>query len=417
MKMLYNQLTQKIERYLRIDAHYFLSGGFWLSLGQAITILFGLITTALLANYLNETDYGIYKYLLALATIFSVFSLTGISQSILQTAAKGHRNFYRENLPLIFKYNLLISLSAASGAIYYFANENFTLAIGCAAIAVLQPITNTFQHVVSQLQGEQRFKITSKISVIRTIFVSMITIVTLFLTKNILWLLLAYLSSQLFINLITHLLYSKKSAPTPADITRKYLHYAKHTSLRNLIEGVAYKADALIIFTRLGAVELAVYSIAIIIPEQVKGSLKNLSALLMPKYAKLSDPNILLKTLPYRSFQLLAILTVVSLVYILTIPFVYSTIFPKYPDAILYSQLIALSFPSFVTILAHNLLKAQLAERELYKINTYGAILQLLSVSIGVYFYGVLGIIIATIFKRYVMTFMFFYYIKSKFNR
>jgi O-antigen/teichoic acid export membrane protein len=400
MRKIYESLISITEKKFRVDARYFINGGFWLSLGQVTTIVFGLLTTVLLTRYLPETSYGIYKYLIALVAIFSAFSLSGVGQSILQTAAKGYGNFYRENISLIFKFNLLISLSALSGSVYYWYNDNTLLSIGCLLIALIQPITQTFQSIPAYLNGKGNFKLSTKIHLARMSFISATTLITLFLTQSVLWLFLAYISSHLVVNLVTYYLFIKPASKTPTHITQKYLNYAKHTSLRNLIEGIASKADAIIIFTSLGAVELALYSVATVIPEQIKSSLKNVATLLMPKYAKIDDPDILIKTLPKRSFQLLVILVLITIAYILIAPLVIPFLFPKYPEAVLYTQIAAISFPTFIALLPHSILKAKLANSELYKINTINSILQIILVFLGATFYGLMGVVVATIIRR-----------------
>ena len=65
-------------------------------------IVVGIVTSALFAHYLTETEYGVCRYLIGLAAILSSFSYTGIGQSILQRAAIKYYNFYKETLQLSF---------------------------------------------------------------------------------------------------------------------------------------------------------------------------------------------------------------------------------------------------------------------------------------------------------------------------
>jgi O-antigen/teichoic acid export membrane protein len=413
MRKIYESLISITEKKFRVDARYFINGGFWLSLGQVTTIVFGLLTTVLLTRYLPETSYGIYKYLIALVAIFSAFSLSGVGQSILQTAAKGYGNFYRENISLIFKFNLLISLSALSGSVYYWYNDNTLLSIGCLLIALIQPITQTFQSIPAYLNGKGNFKLSTKIHLARMSFISATTLITLFLTQSVLWLFLAYISSHLVVNLVTYYLFIKPASKTPTHITQKYLNYAKHTSLQNVVAGIANKADALIIFTRLGSVELALYSVATVIPEQVWASFKSLAALLIPKYAKVSDPNILIKTLPVRSLQLLTLLILVTTAYILISPFLIPFLFPNYPEAVLYTQVAALAFPAYLSLLPQSILKVKLDNSALHKINLSNSLMQVTLVFLGITFYGVLGAIIATVVRKYILLFCLYFFVNE----
>ena len=137
---MYVAFANFLQKKLNFDAHYFLKGGFWLGLTQAITILGGLATSILFAHYLTPESFGIYRYLIGLSALFAAFSLTGLGQSILQTAAKGYYNFYAETLKMNFLYSLIISITATIGSLYYALNENFLLAGGCLSIALLQPL-------------------------------------------------------------------------------------------------------------------------------------------------------------------------------------------------------------------------------------------------------------------------------------
>jgi O-antigen/teichoic acid export membrane protein len=411
MRAFYITLADKLEKHFRVDARYFLSGGFWLTLSQGVTIFFGIITTALFAHFLTAADYGVYKYLIGVAALLSSLSLTGLGQSILQTAAKKYYGFYQLTLRTNFIYSLLITaISLATGGYYYF-NENITLAIGCFLIAILQPLINTFQFIPVFLQGSRRFRESTTLQTVRVFVVALISLAALYLTENIVLLFATYLAGQLLTNFASHIVFRPSSQTIPSEVSTTYLNYAKHTSLRNLISGIAMRADSLIIFTKLGAVELAFYSIATIIPEQIKGSLKNLASLLTPKYAAITDPDLLIRSLPKRSMQFFLILVTITSAYILIAPIIYDFLFPKYPDAIFYSQLSALAFPAFISILPNSILQARLANNALHRINFYSCITQLILVFIGSIVFGVMGAITATVIRRYLTSATFYYFV------
>ncbi|MCB9814262.1 oligosaccharide flippase family protein [Candidatus Nomurabacteria bacterium] len=416
MKSFYNQFANYIEKRFKVDAHYFLKGGFWLTAGQATSILFGLITTVLFAHYLSESDYGIYKYLTGLAAILASFSLTGLGQAILQASAKKIYGFYRKTMVISFKYNLTVALFSLATAFYYWFNENMVLALGCLMIGILQPFINTFQFIPTYLLGRKQFKETTILQTVKMLIVSVVSIVTLFYTNNIIVLFFAYLFISLITNLVSHLVYNPKKEEIQEEIFAKYLNYAKHTSLRNIISVLVQKADTVIIFTQLGAVELAVYSIATVVPEQIKGSLKNLSNLLLPKYAAHSNLEQLKKSVPKRSLQLFVLLLLITIIYLIVAPYLYQFIFPKYPDAIFYSQISALSLPAFILFIPFNILQAQLQEKVLYKLTLYSSLFQIIVVAVGILYFGLLGAIIARIgYRIFYMVIVYFYLYKSEF--
>jgi O-antigen/teichoic acid export membrane protein len=406
--MNYRHLEQKIDHVLnhlekrfRIDAHYFFKGGFWLTLGQAVTLGFGLISTALFAHLLSPQEYGIYRYLVGIAAILASFSLTGLGQSVLQATAQKHSGFYRATLKIGFLYSLLITVAGVVMGGYYWIQGNQLLATGCLMVAVIQPLITVFQNTQSVIQGEGKYLESTKQYAFRMMLVTLISVVSLLLTKNVLTLFFFYLIGMLVVNIVSHYSYRPENTVVPKDIFVKYLNYAKHTSVRNLISNIAQKADTVIVFTQLGAVELALYSIATVIPEQVKGSFKNLASLLLPKYAKHEDPKILLRSLPRRSFQLFIVLTAITGLYIVTAPFIYKLLFPKYPDAAFLSQIMALSFPAMVSIVPVSALQSFMDKKRLYQLQILESVFLVLSTTALTITFGVLGAVIAKVATRY----------------
>ncbi len=396
-----NNLLTYLSRRLRVDAHYFIRGGFWLSLGQAITLGFGLISTALFAHILSAQDYGIYRYLVGISALLASFSLTGLGQSILQATAQGHKGFYKATLKINFLYSLFTTAAGMLAAGYYWFQDNLLLATGCVLVATIQPLITVFQNTQSVIQGEGKYVESTKQYGFRMMVVTIISVTSLLLTKNILVLFLSYLIGLLVVNVVSHYYYKPVDTAIPKDVLVKYLSYAKHSSFRNLLSNIAQKADAIIVFTQLGAVELALYSIATVIPEQVKGSFKNLASLLLPKYVKHQDYRELLKSIPRRSFQLFVLLLCVTCLYIIAAPFIYKILFPKYADVAFYSQIMALSFPAMVSIIPISALQSQMAKKKLYQVQVLESVFLVLSTTVLTITIGVLGAIIAKVATRY----------------
>lgn len=399
---MHTRLADYLARRFRFDAHYFLKGGFWLTLTQAIVVVAGLLTTAFFAHILSETAYGSYRYLLGLAIIFSSFSLTGLGEAILQATAKQYHRFYKETTVLNFLYSLPLVLISVCASLYYWFNENALLSAGCLLIGLLQPIINTFQYTPLFLQGAKRFRAATFVQGARAVFVAVITSLALFATQNILLLLLTYLASNAFINIVFYLLYSvPKTDHVPVEIKEKYLTYAKNTSIRNFLSTIAFRLDTVVLFTRFSAAELAIFSIATIIPEQIKGSFKSVASLMLPKYAAHPDPEIIKKGIPRRSLQLFLVLCTISAAYIIAAPYLYEIFFPKYVSAVLYSQLFALSFPAYAYYIPLTLFMAKLDEKKLNDFHFRTSILQILIVILVVFPFGLLGAIIARLVVQY----------------
>lgn len=418
MRYLYNSLADFLEKKFRFDARYFIKGGFWLTTTQGFVVLSGLVTTALFAHFLSPEQYGIYKYLIGLAAIFATFSLTGLGQSIFQTAAKKYLGFYRETFKLNALYNIGVIASAALGGTYYLINENLTLGVGCFLIAFLQPLINQFQYIPAVLNGTKRFKEATLQQIFRTLFVTTASLIALFFTANILILFATYLTAQAIGSFISERYHRPQDpTPTPPDIFQKYISYAKHTSVRNTIGILAQRLDTVIVFTQLGAAELATYAIAMVIPEQIKGSLKSLSTLLLSKYASTTHHQIHTSGLLKRSLQLIVLLIFITASYFFLSPYVYEIIFPQYPSAISLTQLYSLVFVTYVVYLPYSLLSVQLAEKQLYLLNIGGSIFQTILFILIIPTMGIVGAILVKLIYRFsftILTFIVYYLNSSK---
>jgi len=403
MRRIYESLISFTEKKFKVDARYFLSGGFWLTAAQGATVIMSLVSTVFLTHFLTETQFGIYRYIIGLAIFFSALSLTGIGQAIFQASAKKLAGFYGTATRQTFLYSAPMVIASLAGSAYYYINDNNVLAIGALLIALLFPWSFLFQNIQAHIFGQQNFKRSTLMQTTKAFFVAGSTIVTLFFTTNILWLLLSYFLSQAIAGLFAHLWYKPKTE-TIGDqaLSNKLMSFAKHTTLRNVIVGISSRLDTIVVFQLLGASSLAVFTIATLIPDQIKGSLKSLTVLLIPKFSKNDSLEETRKYLPRRSLQLGLLLVAVTVVVIVLTPYVINTFFPKYTEAIIYAQLLALSFPAYIYQIPFAIMQAHTKERALYSYSINTAISQIILTVIGIYFFGLLGAILARVFSRYI---------------
>ncbi len=388
---------------LDLDIKYIISGGFWLNTGQVFTLLITLTLAYVFANYVDSAEYGFYKYVLSLSAIFSIFSLTGMGQSIIQAAASGYTSFLHKGFKLSLTYGLTVAIIGFSASVYYWANGNTAIAIGCLLIALFQPMINSGKLIFAYFQGTKQFMQSTQLQIIQSFFVTIIIITTIFLTQNILYILAAYFVSSSFILLIFVILYRKKIPPEHAEKTLydKYLSYAKHTSFRNAITNLSFEIDKIVTFQYLGATELAIYTFAVALPEQLKGVIKNLAVMILIKFTGHSIEDIK-KNMKKKVLLLMIVLIFLTTLYVSLAPYIYKLLFPDYSESILLSQLFALSFPSMILILPVSALKAKMAEKSLHTLNYSISLLLVISVSIGVVTFGLIGLILARVLVRYV---------------
>lgn len=104
----------------------------------------------------------------------------------------------------------------------------------------------------------------------------------------------------------------------------------------------------------------------------------------------------------HKVFILGIIITLVVFVYLLLAPLVYKIFFPKYIESIFYSQIYAISIIAITLLyLPFSALQAQVATKELYFLNFWNSLVQIILLIIFIYFWGILGAIISRVISRF----------------
>ena len=106
---------------------------------------------------------------------------------------------------------------------------------------------------------------------------------------------------------------------------------------------IVAQIDSIILAHFWGPAQLAVYSLARVIPDRIGPLIKTIINLGMPKLAIKTAEDID-KVFYKRIFQTLGLGALLAAGYILLSPLVFKYLLPKYIDSIFYSQLLALTF-------------------------------------------------------------------------
>jgi len=95
------------EQYTRADMVYLAKGNFWQVLGQVVSSALSLALIFVFANYLPKETYGLYRYILSLAGILGIFTLSEMNQAIGQAVASGDGGVLRASVRYQLKWNTL----------------------------------------------------------------------------------------------------------------------------------------------------------------------------------------------------------------------------------------------------------------------------------------------------------------------
>ena len=390
-------LLRKGERITGTDNVYLAKNGFFLTLMQSFSVVAGFLQYILIAHYLPKEVYGEYKYFLSLFSLFSIAAMTGMENALSRAVANG----FEGSLPKAFRYKLIGgafgSVAMLLGAGYYFWQHNINTALALVLIAIFAPWIYASNVYGAFLSGKKRFDLTSRYTVYAT-FISFIGMSTgLFFLRNAVALLLVFLITSLT-NGIAYLVARTQQQNDNVDPGMYPL--GKQLSLLDILGTFANNLDSILVFHFLGAASLAVYSLAIIPVEQMKGFLKIISSLAMPKYATKSLEAVQ-TGMRKKILLFMGVVVVLMGCYILLAPAFFAFFFPSYLSSVPYSQVYALSL---ITGAPATLLLTAILAQNMKKALTYSNVLnysaQILFLLIGSYFFGLWGVIISRIFSR-----------------
>jgi O-antigen/teichoic acid export membrane protein len=395
--------------YFETDILYVAKSGFWLTFGQIVSTGLVLIMSVFFANFVSKEVYGEYKFIISLASILGSFSLSGMGTIVVQSVAKGLEGTLKKAVSLSLKWGILTFLAGLSISAYYFINGNNILGISMLIASMAVPLNNAYSIYGTYFSGRKDFKSSTIYWLITQVLVNLGLILTAITTKSSLYLVLTYF----FISALSSIwcYYYVLARYKPNDkYDNSIISYGKHLSVMGFFGTLANQLDKILVFHFLGPVNLAIYSFSQAIPEQIKGSYKNLFAIALPKYSETEEKD-LRKSIMKKIKQLTLISAGIVLLYIFISPYIFALLFPKYIESVIYSQIYILGL---VTIPGISLFSIYFQIKKdtgtMYKLTTVSNTVTTLLTIILVYKYGLKGAVIENGLSWFIMLLINYYY-------
>lgn len=388
-----------LEPYTKTDMVYLARGGFWLGIGQFFSSLSALLTSIAFANLLSPDAYGIYRYIISINALLLITTLSGMDSAVTQSVSRGYEGTLDIGVKTKIKWGVIGAIASFFIALYYFFQGNMMLAMGFSITAVFVPFVESFDMYNSMLWGKKLFDVQTKYNIIKKIIGLVSIVVAIILTKNIYIILGTYFISLTLPNIFFFFRTEKKHKKNN-DIDSEAIKYGKNLSLINLLGLIVAEIDKVLVFQYVGASDLAKYTLAVAPTDQIKGLMKNINALAMPKFSQKSFSEI--KSNIWKKILILGITTTsIVLIYIIVAPLFFNLFFPKYLTSVPYSQILSLSLiPVVIAGFLHTILESQKANKELYKYNIYSNLISIITLWPLVYVFGLWGAIISRVISR-----------------
>lgn len=416
MKERVYRLLRWSEKYTKTDMVYLARGGFWSVAGQVSASLIALTLSVAMARYVPKDIYGQYKYVLAIVSVLSAFSLNGIGGAVLQSAARGFDGALADGFKANMRWSFAIFIGSFALGGYYLIAGNFIIGLAILIGGSITPFLGSSNLYAPFLSGKKEFALQAWYAdFVTNIIPAVALIITAYVAPQPLPLIAVYFGTNLAATAYAYWRTARKLHTATARHDPHMLHYGKHLSAIGILNGIAGNIDQLLLFHFAGATDLAIYNFATGIPDQMKGPLKALDTMTRARFANREETDIH-SSIRNKMFWLFILSIFTIAIYILIAPYVYFFLFPTYTDAIPYSQIYAVSLFAMIASPAISYLSAKKKIREQYVASVSVSIFQIIVMSLGVVYWGLLGLIIARVLTRFAngLSSLYFLYYPKK---
>lgn len=385
------------QKYTKADMLYVAKGGFWVLFAQGMNSILSLLLIIAFANLLPKETYGVYRYILAVAGMLSIFTLSGMNNAVSRTVAQNNEGVIRPAVIYQLKWNALMFLASFGVAGYYFIHGDVTLGLSLLILGAFVPCTLAFNTYGAYLDGKKQFKMANTLSVLATLTYSVGMLITLFVTDEVVWMVVIYAVTTFVPSLVFYLYTLRKYTPPTAVDVADTLKYGRELTFLRFIDPVVSQIDKVVLAHFWGPAQLATYTIALAVPNRAMLFIKSWVAIGFPKFAEKTFAEIN-SVFIRRIIQGISIGTLITILYIFVSPYLFLYVLPQYAEGIFYSQLLSLNFILALPNRYMSLLfTSQRLSYVLFKRTTIQGVLSiLLNVGLGIWG-GLFGLVLANL--------------------
>ena len=402
------------ERHIKTDMVYLVQGGSWLGIAQIAASAGAFITTLVLANVLDPILLGEYRFLIAGFGILCILALPGTRTALRESTPKGYRGNLTAAFSLMQRWGTFAALAALGIATYYFINENVQLTIGFLIIALALPFNHAATAYLEYLTALKELRKVALYTLVTRVALVITILSAVFLFPQYAWAILAaFLLGSIIPNLIFHQK-TKKEFIRPSDVSDPGLpRYAKHLSAMSSLDLVAGQLDKVFVWTLIGPTGLALFYIAHTLPQEIMRFLGIAPILAFAKFGA-RRPHEIRKTLLPKLLKYLVFIGVGVGVYILIAPYLFALLFPKYPEAVMFSQVLALAALGAAFLPIKTYLTTIKATKSLYILSLTTPAIRIGSAIVLISIFGVWGAVYSLLIETFVRSaLLLFFFLRT----
>lgn len=391
------KLLVDTQKYTQLDHIYLAKSGFWISAFNVLSIGLGIVTTIIFTRFSNKITYGYYQYIIAAVSTIWILSLPGINTAIIKSVAKGNNGSLLLGLRHKLRFSLwgTLVLTASAAFFLYFKHDSLFAKLFLVA-AIFYPVHTSFSCLFSFFIAKKRFRELTIWQSISRIWGVITLALAILLVKNIFWIILVYFVASSIFNLVLYFWLLKKEVLS-GESESSVISYGRELTLSNVLPQLLGNFDRMVLPVFLGVEALAVYTVAVKIPDTIKGFSSSFDSVFIPKFVD-KQGGVLLKKIQNIWIILVFILGVV--ICALIMPWAMRFLFGRgYENAIIVSQVYLLMLiPYFVRRLLNNWMVANTQSGMYFKNQTLYVLFSTVLIFLGLVIYpSLMSVVVAKV--------------------
>lgn len=368
-------LTDWLTQTLKLDVRFYGRSFAMLSLGHASGVVRGIATTFLMARWLPKETLGEFRYVLALFGMAGVFAISGMSSSVIRSVATGDTIVAHLAFRQVLKIAPLGSLALLLAALERFwrGETNVALALIITALAFTPyAVSGFYGHI---LTGQERIRDLTRLAVLNNLLFAAAFVVALRWNGTLLAVTLAYFGFDILIR--GAFTWRELRRLPKAGSAGDHLQLGHHLSAAGVFQTIAMQLDQVLIQRFGGYSTLASFSVATVIPEQIKDFANSVSGTLLQRMSRHEKTEAHVRATRRHFWIAMAGSGAIVAGYAIVAPFAVPWLFPQYTDAVLPSIIYALGLLAMPAVVGLFFFQAHHEIKRLWRFYVAQTVLQI----------------------------------------
>jgi O-antigen/teichoic acid export membrane protein len=351
-----NQALDRLTKAMGFDVRFYGKSFIWLGFGQTSGVIRGIATTFLMARWLPRNIMGEFRYVLAMFAIAGMFAAGGVSAGIIRGVAKGDTVVVWAGIKRILMIAPLGSLVLLLAAIERWYVGEPTVAAALAFSGIVFPAYAICGLYGSILTGQERIQRLTKIAIINNTLFAVCFFLVIWKTKELLPVFFAYLGIDiLFRGFLTW--NEVRKLPKTGSV-EEHIKLGDHLNAIGILQALAAQLDQILLHRLAGYGTLANYSIAMLIPEQIKDFVNAIGGVMLRRFSKREQTAKTLIQTRRHFWTMLGLTALIVVAYAFVAPIAIPWLFPQYGSEVLPSIVYAIGLLGLVTLVGLNYFQA-----------------------------------------------------------